>query len=124
VQGFPSANRQFPPEQLDPTVQPFPQRPQFELLLDKDTHAPLHPIRPAPQHVSLEQFPLTHWLLLWQELPFAIWDVQAPAAQYWLDAHGTVLEEVQAPAPLQTDAVFTAVSPLQDAEVQVLSLPG
>jgi hypothetical protein len=61
--------------------------------------------------------------LFWQ-FPLEIWSTQAPAEQYLPDPHGATLLDVQAPAPLQTDAVCTAKSVLHNAVLQVISLPG
>jgi hypothetical protein len=93
------------------------------LLLERETQEPPHAVWPAAQQRLFEQFPLVHWLLLWQEPPFAIWVTQAPPVQYLPDAHETTLLVVQAPAALHTEAVFTARSLLQVAALQVTSLP-
>jgi hypothetical protein len=95
------------------------------LLLDRETQELPQAVCPvAQQRLLFEQFPLVHWLLLWQAPPLAIWDTQAPPAQYLPEAHVTTLLVVQAPAPLHTVAVFTARSLLHEAPLQVVSPAG
>jgi hypothetical protein len=93
------------------------------LLLERETQELPHPVCEDEQQRPFEQFPLVHWLLFWQEPPFAVWAVQAPPVQYLPEVQETTLLAVQAPAPLHTEAVFTARSLLQVAALQVTSLP-
>jgi len=93
------------------------------LLLDRATQEVPHPVSVDAQHRLFEQFPLVHWLLLLQVPPLPVWVTHEPPVQYLPDAHDTTLLAVQAPAPLHTDAVFTASSVLQVAALQVVSLP-
>jgi hypothetical protein len=93
------------------------------LLLERETQTLPHPVCADEQHRLFEQFPLVHWLLLWQVPPFATWVTQEPPVQYLPEAHETTVLAVHAPAPLHVEAVFTARSVLQVAALQVVSLP-
>jgi hypothetical protein len=72
----------------------------------------------------LVQFPLAHWSLSAHEPPLATWATQEPPVQYLPEPQGTTLLAVQAPAPLHTEAVLTDKSPLHEAALHNVPLPG
>jgi hypothetical protein len=118
----PSDSRQEPAEQVRPALQALPQDPQLLVLLDRETQAPLHPVSPLAQHVPPVQLLLVHWVLFWQEVPLACWELHAPLPQYLPAPHGVVAAAVHEPVPSQTEAVMSVVELLQLAAVQTVSL--